>query len=316
MASEGDIALAVGAAVLGGIVGPLFQMVLPTRAGRTVNITGDNHGIVQQNDVDGRVIVTQTWITERKFERESKDTREPFGRHRRESANVGDNDDDVWLILFFGGIISAFAVAGYLRYQQQIVTGMLLTGSFSLAFLLSSLAWSRWKRVRMQGSLAFQNLVAVVLSIVVFVDMHYLQNPPFYEGAGPYQELVRLGRREGLGVFNRDFGMDGFLFLLYQLLGLVMAAVLLTLVILHAAKLLALANVAIGARPKGMWVRLAAFGGKPSGLLFSAVVAAVASVALVTGGVYSVLPNNAQIGELTPAVSPASASTTPSRPQS
>jgi hypothetical protein len=186
-----DAVVTVGAAVLGGIAGPLLQKALPDKSGMTMTVGRDNYGPMVQSKDTIKIDVSQTIISQVTERRKEK---KPKGESDTKSSTRGS--DYNWMILLGIFAVAVGAVVGYLKYQREIIFGLQVAGAFSIAFLLSALLWLRLKRVRLRGFLSVQYVGLIALSLVGFLDIHYVHQPPFFHGKASYRQLVTLGRTE------------------------------------------------------------------------------------------------------------------------
>ncbi len=293
-----DAAVAFTSCAVGGIAGPVVDRLLPSKdPGRSV-VVGDGSAVgsidMSSTTIDKRIYVT--------VEKASRDA-ELKSRPRSSPTNRAEKEDeDPWLLpvgLLVGTLV---AVGLYFRYQPQILTVVTAFGCFSVTFVLSALIWARLKKVRFERRLRAQSAAIVILGLCSFVDIWFLVRPPFYEGADSFRSLVEYGHVHGLSIFEQRYGLNGTVFIAYQMFGLLLAIILLLLVNYTGLRLIAAAivvsRVEAGKQP-GFFRRFVGRGGSAA-LLSLACLVAILSVVLTSGALYRLLPEAHRIERISP----------------
>lgn len=286
MMDGGDIAWTVGASVIGGVVGPLFQMMI-TKDRPAVHIGGNNYGNIDQGDHRINVRVSTSVVFEQIL---------PPAPPRRErttdTRSTSSSSDTSGAII--GMIVAAVILAVlYARYEEIIVRVLIVTTAFAAVFLLTSLIYLITRGVTFDAALIVELILLACMVVTAAVSIYFLTDPPgFDNGVGTYAELVATFQAQGSSAINSQYGLSGVGFLLYQLLGAAFTAALSVVIIFVSLKIMAITDLAIGANASWFRVFFARAGGKPGGWVAVGVFLAIVAGAASSGWLYALITSN------------------------
>jgi hypothetical protein len=296
-----------GAVVLAAIIGPLVASRMPSASGTTVS---DSPGATVTS---GNRHVTKTKISTKTINNVTVNppVKQPAPDVRPKRQADAQGDDSPWEQILLVLVVAVLVVMAYLRYRTEVNGAVVALQLFALVASFSALitAWlrsvtfGRWTTVQIVGN--------ALMAVLAIVAVRWLSDPPFGDGPA-LDQLLRDGETASFAQLIEAYGSTTFLFVGYQVLGLVFSILTVCFIVLHSVKVLAATglivrrNLDAGYEPGRLRTRLlnAGYGGT-TWAFWCAVVTTAMSLLLVSG-LGAALVDRVQAPDFPPA-SPASA---------
>ena len=306
-----EIWIAVGCAVLGAALAPVFERMLGKNDGSAVRIGGNNFATVHVGD---NRITTKIIQNIRIEVQPAPIPAAPPGRPRRTTSQTIDSnspepDGNSVVGIGFLILLACSLVAWlYARYEEPILTVLFMIVLFTTAFFLSAIVFLLARRSKFSAGVLVQILVLASVIVTAFVCVSFSRNPPAFHGQGStYAQVLADIRSQDFNSFMSSLKYDKMGAIVYQVLGGAITAMLSLYVLFATLKLVAVgtlaSTVAAGNLPStGFWTSFAVSKPKVISMVFGAVLIAASAVFVTTGIAYNLVSahSNSPVPSKTP----------------
>jgi hypothetical protein len=168
------------------------------------------------------------------------------------------SDEDA---LVFALVVAAGAVALFLRWRETITAAITIASVFLYGCQLGMIGYAAWR-----NSLCRRDLIAVPLGGLVIVaiglsDARALTEPRFIGGS--YANLLAAFDHGGLSRVVDRFGIEGVVFVLYQLIGVLFFGAAVALAVIALAFVIGRMNHALASRGERLWAPITVLASRP-----------------------------------------------------
>ncbi|WP_130504231.1 hypothetical protein [Blastococcus saxobsidens] len=300
-----EIAVAFASSLAGAVAGAVLPLFLPKRtassstsaegSARNAISGGTFTGNVHVGDEvfhlthDNRVIINGPAV------REVADLTPPRRERRPSNSAASTSSSSDWEPLVWGGLAVLLVVLGYLRYRETVIITVLSLSGFAMFLPIGALIAARVRAVSYARSQLVQVWLNLLLVCASLLGIYFLSDPLTGIDASVFATLLEAGRTAAIDELFERFGFDWVLFLLYQLLGLALSVLSVSMIAFHSLKLYAVAATAVRAqqdgdyRPGPMRAWLIRVGGGPGAIFGKAVVLTVFSLVLISGAGFALV---------------------------
>lgn len=151
-------------------------------------------------------------------------------------------------LLFIGLLLIWF----YLKYEQQIIYGVLLASLFILFASLAAIF--RMIKTKISFDSKFKSIVLwiSISTILIPIELYFLKRPLFFEYVNK-SEVLETMKTEGFTKILTKYNLNTFWFLLYQVFGVILALFSISLLIIGILHVWSMINLTLQNKMLKFW---------------------------------------------------------------
>ena len=222
-------------AVVGAVVGVLFQNLLFPGNGQSIVLSFNEINVEEKQVVKEKEIIKEREII----------------REKANSTGSTGSDDSIWLFLLGALFIGLLLIWLYLKYQNQIFYGLLISSLFIISICLSAICFIVRKKITIDSK--FKTIITwiVISTIFIPIEIHLLQNPLYFNTLDKTAILEAMNKDGWASILNN--GSNAFGFLLYQAIAIIILILFIAHLLDGNIHIWAMINLKLNSKLRKLW---------------------------------------------------------------